>query len=173
MNKLLLKLTPEWALRGGFGIMYVYSSVDIIRHPTSWYWAVRPLLKWFPASIQANLGQPEILNRYLVLQGIIELVLAFVLLAWFLPKFLAHWAAFITILEFAGILLLIPVDAITFRDIGLLGAALALWHLLEKDLFIIPDEKHEPKDSKRVAHHPEVKSGEPVVETFDQFMGQK
>ena len=109
MNKFLSKITPEWALRAGLGAMYVYSGIDIIRHPTAWYWAVRPLLKWFPASVQANLGQPEMLNRYLVFQGIVELVLAILLLAWFLPKFLARWSALITTLEFAAILLLIPI----------------------------------------------------------------
>ena len=171
MNKFLSRLTPEWSLRLGLGLMYVYSGIDILRHPTAWHWAVRPLLKWFPASIQATLSQSEVMNRYLLLQGIVELVLAVILLAWFLPKFWVSRAAFITILEFAGILLLIPVDAITFRDIGLLGAALALWHLLKKDVLITSVEKYAPEGLKRVVDHTDVKPGEPKVETFDEFMG--
>lgn len=174
MNKFLLKITPEWALRAGLGAMYVYSGIDIIRHPTAWHWAVRPLLKWFPTSIQASFGLPEVMNRYLLSQGIVELVLAFILLAWFLPKFWVRWVALITTLEFAGILLLIPIDAITFRDIGLLGGGLALWLLLSRKVFIISAEKHEPDGSKRVEHHaPDVKPDGPTVETFEEFMGQK
>ena len=170
--KFLQRISPEWSLRLGLGALYVYSGVDMIRYPTAWHWAVRPLLKWFPASTQAALGQPEIINRYLLSQGVVELVLAFILLAWFLPKFWARWAALITTLEFTAILLLVPIDAIIFRDIGLLGGSLALWIILSRDVFIIPAEKHEPEGSKRVEHHaPDVKPGEPTVETFEEFMG--
>src|SRR3989344_916771 len=178
MDKFLSKITPEWALRAGLGAMYIYSGIDIVRHPTAWYWAVRPLFKWFPASMRASLSQPEIMNRYLLLQGIIEFILAFILLAWFLPKFWARWAAFITTLEFAAILLLVPIDAITFRDIGLLGGASALWIILSQSVFTIPTEKYETKSLKRVEHHlgktPLTALGqadEPTVETFEEFMG--
>ncbi len=165
MNKPLSKLSPEWSLRTGLGAMYLYSGIDIIRHPTAWHWAVKPLLKWFPTSAQVALSQPEAMNRYLLSQGIVELALAFILLAWFLPKFWARWVALITTLEFVAILLLIPIDAITFRDIGLLGGALALWVILSRNVFIIPAEKPEPESSERQA-------GEPTVETFEEFMGQ-
>ena len=86
MNKIISKFSPEWALRVGLGAMYVYSGIDIIRHPTSWFWAVRPLLKWLPSSIQASSGISEVMTKYLIFQGIGELVLAFLILAWFLPK---------------------------------------------------------------------------------------
>lgn len=180
MSKLLNKLTPEWALRIGLGAMYVYSGVDIIRHPTSWFWAVRPLFKWFPASMQASLGTPAVMTKYLIFQGIGELILALLLLGWFLPKYLVKWAALASVLEFAGILILIPIDAITFRDIGLLGAFVALWLMLMRGSFDIPSEQHEPGGLKRAEHHDKpaepkkpIIPGEPVVETFDEFMGQK
>ena len=152
----------------------MYSGMDILRHPTAWFWAVRPLLKWLPVSMQASLGTPAVMTQYLVFQGIGELVLAFLFLAWFLPKYLVKWAALASVLEFAGILLLIPIDAITFRDIGLLGAFVALWLILAKDIFIvIPAEKHESEVVKRPEHHEPAKDGQPTIETFDQFMGQK
>lgn len=180
MNKFIGKISPEWALRIGLGVMYVYSGVDMVRHPTSWFWAVRPLFRWFPISIQAVLTKPEVMAKYLVFQGIAELVLAFLFLVWFLPKYLVKWATIVSILEFVGILILIPVDAITFRDIGLLGAFIALWLMFMRGNFDIPAEQHEPGGLKRAEHHDvnletkkPVKEGESIVETFDQFMGQK
>src|SRR3989338_7019922 len=118
MNKFLSKLTPEWALRAVLGVMYLYSGIDIVRHPTAWYWAVRPIFKWFPAGMQASLTQPAFMKKFLVSQGIIELIFAIILLAWFLPKKYVKWVAGFTALEMAAILLLIPIDAVTFRDFG-------------------------------------------------------
>ena len=128
----LRKINPEWPLRLGLGFMYLYSGTDIIRHPTAWHWAIRPVINLVPASFQATLGSQNFLNRFLAFQGTIELILAFLLLAWFLPKKIAKSAAVIIVLEMAAILLLIPVDSITFRDIGLLGASFALLLILAK-----------------------------------------
>lgn len=177
MSKYLSKLTPEWALRIGLGAMYVYSGIDIIRHPTSWFWAVRPLFKWVPVSVQMAMTKPEVMSKYLVIQGIGEILLAVVFLAWFVPKYLVKWAALLSVVEFAVILLLIPIDAITFRDIGLLGAFVALWLMLMRGGFDMPSEQHEPGGLKRAEHHdakPElkkpIKEGEPLVQTFDDFI---
>lgn len=126
------KINPEWSLRLGFGLMYVYSGTDIIRHPTAWYWALRPVIKLAPVSFQAVLNGQGFINRFLVFQGAIELALAFLLLAWFLPKKMVMFAAAISTLEMALILLFLPVDSITFRDIGLLGGALALLIILSR-----------------------------------------
>ncbi len=180
MNKFLSKLTPEWALRVGLGAMYVYSGVDIIRHPNAWFWAVRPLFTWFPANMQLALTKPEVMSKYLVFQGIGELVLALMLLGWFIPKYLVKWSVALSVLEFAVILILIPIDAITFRDIGLLGAFIALWLMLMRGNYDIPSEQHEPGGMSRAEHHDEAqapkmvaKEGEPLVQTFDQFIGGK
>src|SRR3989338_7433314 len=120
------KLTPEWSLRCGLGVMYLYSGIDILRHPTAWFWAVRPILKWFSAGMQTTLGQPVFIKKFLMLQGIVEIIFAFVLLGWFLPKKYTKWVAGLTALEMAAILLIIPIDAVTVRDCGLLGGGLAL-----------------------------------------------
>ena len=85
MSKFLSKLTPEWSLRAGMGVMYLYSGIDIVRHPTAWFWAVRPILKWFSAGMQTTLGQPVFIKKFLMSQGIVEIIFAVVLLAWFLP----------------------------------------------------------------------------------------
>ncbi len=68
------------------------------------------------------------IEQYLPVQGGIELAMAFVFFAWFLPKKAVLAAAVISFLEIAGILLLAPVEyfIITFRDLGVLGASAAL-----------------------------------------------
>lgn len=124
------KINPQWPLRLGLGFMFLYSGLDIIRHPTAWYWALRPLIKLAPESLVATISNPAFLNKYLLFQGSAELILAFVFLAWFLPKNFAKWAAAIASLEMAAILIIVPIDAITFRDIGLLGAAFTLFVIL-------------------------------------------
>ncbi|MDP3792473.1 MAG: hypothetical protein Q8Q89_01960 [bacterium] len=172
MNKFLSKITPEWALRGGLGVMYLYSGVDIIRHPTAWFWAIRPVFKWFPTSLQASLTQPAFMKKFLLFQGVVEVVFAVVLLAWFLPKKYAKWVAGLTTLEMAAILLIIPIDAVTFRDFGLLGGGLALFLILNggfKETSVgsnlsMPQNKTESKP---------VKEGEPAVQTFEEFIKDK
>ncbi|MEK7108572.1 MAG: hypothetical protein AAB844_00465 [Patescibacteria group bacterium] len=120
--KLLSKLRPEWALRLGLGTMYLFSAYDIWKHPTAWYWAIRPL----PQALQVIINNQIGLDRYLKFQAAGEFVLALVFLAWFLPRRFLRLAAFLAALEMALILVFVGVDGITFRDIGLLGAALAL-----------------------------------------------
>lgn len=111
----------EWALRLGLGIMFLYSGLDILMHPTAWYWAVRGLPLFIQNAINA-IG----IDIYLKLQGIGELVLACALLGWFLPRRITAVVALAATAELALILLFVGVNYITFRDIGLLGAALAL-----------------------------------------------
>ena len=104
--------------------MFCYSGLDLIQHPTGWYWAVRPLPDFFQTLINA-IG----INRYLQIQGVVELMFAFAFFAWFLPKKILKIAALLTTLEMAGILLLVGINGETFRDIGLLGGAVALFFL--------------------------------------------
>ncbi len=171
MGKFLNKITPEWALRAGLGVMYVYSGADIISHPTAWYWAVRPLFRFLPLSAQAAFTGPSFMINFLRVQGGVEIIFAIVLLAWFLPKKYAKWVAGLTTLEMAGILFLIPIDAVTFRDFGLLGAGLALFLILRGDSYIKPKP---PIDNPPSISKPEIKPGEgPIVQTFDQYMGKK
>ena len=109
-------------MRLGLGVMYAYSGYDIFVHPTAWYWAVRPLPQFLQVIINNQIG----INNYLKIQAIGELALAFLFFAWFLPWRFVRAASALAALEMVLILWLVGVDAITFRDIGLLGAALAL-----------------------------------------------
>ena len=114
------------------GITYLYSGFDLFRHPTAWYWALPIWVKQLIASLVD-------INLYLKLQGIAEIILAVLLLSWFLKRVLIKWIALISALELAAILLLafLPFSQanflITFRDIGLLGAALSLFVILSKE----------------------------------------
>ncbi|MBI2034089.1 MAG: hypothetical protein HYT13_03270 [Candidatus Liptonbacteria bacterium] len=129
--KFFSKISPEWSLRLGFGIMYLYSGSDLIRHPTAWYWAL-PL--WFKNLITSAVS----LETYLRFQGIIEIVFAIVLLGWFFKTAIVKIVALLSVLEMAGILAFafLPWNEanflITFRDIGLLGGAVALLAILSK-----------------------------------------
>lgn len=119
---ILSKLNPAWILRLGLAGMYLFSAYDIYNHPTGWYWAIRPL----PQSLQVLINNQIGLDRYLRFQAISEFTLALLFLAWFLPRRVVRWVALLAALEMILILWLVGIDSITFRDIGVLGAALAL-----------------------------------------------
>ena len=121
------KYFPEWALRLGFGFLFLYSGLDLVRHPTGWYWAVRPL----PAVMQNFINASGGADRYLRLQGVGELIFAAVFFAWFIPRWCVKIVSGLVALEMAGILLLVGVGGDTFRDIGLLGGALALFFMID------------------------------------------
>ena len=116
------RFRPEWPLRIGLGLMYVYSGFSLIRQPLDWQ-GFLPM--WFTDAV----GRILPLTAYLKIQGAGELVIAAVFLAWFLPRRIVRIVAGFTVLELAGILLFTGIDLITFRDIGLLGAAMALFLL--------------------------------------------
>ena len=106
-------------MRFGLGIMYLYSGYALILNPTAWIWAVPG---WFSKMVTSFVP----LEVYLRLQGVAELMMAFVLLIWLLNRNFVRIVAAISALEFTFILLFAPQFSITFRDIGLLGAASAL-----------------------------------------------
>jgi hypothetical protein len=118
------KLTSEWALRLSLGVMYLYSGVDIVRHPSSWTWAIRSLPTWIYGPITI-FG----VENFLYLQGIVEILFGVVLLGWFVSKAIVKYVGLVSALEMAAIVILVGIDAVTFRDIGLIGAGLALFLL--------------------------------------------
>lgn len=128
MNKFQKLVSPEWFLRLGLGGVYLYTSADIFLHTKGWYWAVRGL----PRFLQSAIGSIGI-DNYLKAQAFGELIIALALLAWFLPKKIALAAGFLTALQMFLILLLAGISLDTFRDIGLLGAGLALFALLKEN----------------------------------------
>lgn len=115
----LKKINHEWPLRLGLGFMYLYSGYDIFYHPASWYWAIP---KWFSGIVTSV----ATLEMYLRLQGVGEFIMGGLLLAWFLNRRWLQVVSVLMVIEFSSILIFTGMGPITFRDIGLLGAALAL-----------------------------------------------
>jgi len=113
-------IKSEWALRIGFGLMYLYSGYSLASRPDHWY-GFAP--QWFMDVVTRIMP----FDNYLKLQGMGELAIAFVFVAWFLPRIFVRIGSMLNVVEMAGILLLSGIDTITFRDIGLLGGALALF----------------------------------------------
>lgn len=131
MNSALAKLNPILVLRVTLGLMYLYSGIDIVRHPTGWYWAIRSLPAFFQYIINNQIG----INNYLLIQGTGEILLALIFFAWFLPRIILQLAALFSTIEMVAILLFVGIDAVTFRDIGLLGGAVALFIMACSDSF--------------------------------------
>ena len=122
----LQRIKPIWALRLTLGIMYMYTGVDFLRAPEHWY-GFAPV--WFSKLVLMILPSMDV---YLRIQGVGELVLGFAFLAWFLPLSAVRIAAFLSALEMALILLLAGIDLVTFRDIPILGASLAVFLLISQ-----------------------------------------
>ena len=119
MKSFIQKLNPEWALRLGLGLMYLYSGYDLFVNPRHWY-------GFIPRWLTQAVSQVASVESYLRLQGIVEVIIGLLLLLWFLPRGMVRLASFLAMIEMAGILIFVGIDPITFRDIGLLGAAAAL-----------------------------------------------
>ena len=117
--KFFENIQPAWALRIGLGFMYVYSGTSLIRQPLDWQGFLPP---WFGDMVSRFLPLPT----YLAIQGVGELAMAAAFLLPFAPLFLVRIAAVVATIEFVGILLFTGLDLVTFRDIGLIGAAAAL-----------------------------------------------
>ncbi|MBI3627885.1 MAG: hypothetical protein HY220_04070 [Candidatus Sungbacteria bacterium] len=116
---LLKKINPEWVLRLSLGAMYVYSGFDLFVHPKSW-------TNFIPFWLKSAVAPLLTTASFVKIQGVGELLFALVLIIPFLPRRWVTMVATLSALEMAGILLLFGVDLITFRDIGLLGAAVSL-----------------------------------------------
>jgi hypothetical protein len=131
MASIIQKLSPEWALRLALGAMYLYSGYDLFMNPNGWTWAIRQLPDGIESIIASAIGT----IGFIKFQGIGELVMAVLFLAWFLPRWTLKFAAALSVLEMGGILLLVGVDLQTFRDIGLFGASVALLIIANKTPF--------------------------------------
>ena len=126
VSNFLQRLQPLWILRLSFGLMYIYWGYDLFYHPKSWLWAVP---SWFTGNVSPIIS----IEAFIRFQGVVEFLVALLLLAWFSGTWGVRAAAIFSTLEMAAILLFSGIDAITFRDIGLLGGSAALLILSFKE----------------------------------------
>lgn len=119
-QEFIQKIDPQIPLRLGLGLVFLYSGSDMFVYPEKWISFI-PL--WFSRLV------PFPIFVYLKIQGGLEFILGILFLLWFLDKRIVRIAAIIAIVELSSILLAVGLDAITFRDIGLLGAAVSLFIL--------------------------------------------
>jgi hypothetical protein len=124
----LEKIHPQWPLRVGLGAMFLWSGIDMFRHPRSWIWAMPD---WFIGAVKDVMA----VETYFKFQGASEVFLALLLLAWFLPRRLNLIIAAGASIEIFFILALgkTGIDAVTFRDLGVLGAGVALFLVLLRE----------------------------------------
>jgi len=117
-------LEPIAIIRLTLGAMYLYSGTDIVLHPTAWHWAVMQTPE-FVINIVNKIG----IDLFLTAQGWTEIFFGVVFILWFLPKALVRLSAFLSALQMAVILALVGIDGVTFRDIAVLGSALAIYRM--------------------------------------------
>lgn len=115
----LKRVKPEWILRLTLGLMFLYSGSNLFYRPSDWY-GFAP--QWF-SDFWSSFASFDI---YLRLQGIGEFIIGLLLLAWFGGKWGVKIGSLLATIEVGLILLLTGVDLITFRDLGVFGAAFTL-----------------------------------------------
>ncbi|MEK9173327.1 MAG: hypothetical protein AAB594_02025 [Patescibacteria group bacterium] len=112
-------LAPTFLLRLGLAFGFLYAGISSLANPTDWIWYVPDFTEIF---ISKNIS--------LAIFSLVEVVMGF-WLVW--GKYLKY-SALISALILGGITLIsLNAFQITFRDVGLTLAALALFKLSEKE----------------------------------------
>lgn len=110
-------LNPQFVLRIGLAGVFLYAGLSSLMSPDLW---IGFIPTWVSSIIPADI--------FLLVHGIMEVVLAFLLVGGvFLP-----FASFVAFADLLSIILFFGIDEVTFRDFGLLAAALALYLLSKK-----------------------------------------
>lgn len=114
-----MKIPVELPLRLGCGFVNLYAGFYLIVDPARYH-------KYVPGWLAAVCTSLASVDTYLRLQGLGELTIALTLFAWFAPRWALRAAASTLALEMTLILIFVGIDSITFRNVGLLGAAFSL-----------------------------------------------
>ena len=123
--KFLRKINPEWPLRIGLGLMYLYSGPSLITNTKFWY-GYTPI--WFLKII----SRFTTIDTYLKFQGGVEVLFGIVFLLWLLPYRLVKIVTVLAAIQMVLILLFVRVNIVTFRDLATLGGLLALFIILHR-----------------------------------------
>ena len=115
----MAKISPQWPLRAGCAFVNLYAGFFLITDPSRYY-------KYVPGWLSAAVDSVASVDTYLRAQGVGEIAIAIVLLGWFFPARIVRLAAVTLAVEMILIVVFIGVDSVTFRNVGLLGAALSI-----------------------------------------------
>jgi hypothetical protein len=115
----MMRIRTEWPLRLGCGLVNLYAGFFLLTEPALF-------TKYVPGWFSQMTNAVASVDVYLRLQGLGEIIIALGLLGWFFPRWCVCLASTLLTVEMILILLFVGVDAVTFRNIGVLGAALSL-----------------------------------------------
>ncbi|MDP3975163.1 MAG: hypothetical protein Q8P88_02685 [Candidatus Jorgensenbacteria bacterium] len=104
-------MKPASLLRLGLALTFVYAGVMAFLEPAPW-------LGFVPGWVE-NIVAPEI---FLSVHAVFQIMLGAALIVEFIPQ----TAAMLAVADLAAILIFYGIDLVTFRDLGLFFAALAL-----------------------------------------------
>ena len=110
-----MSLLPQRLLQIGLAFVFLYAAVGGFLHPENWV-GFSP--NWLP------------LDKFLALKlfSVFEIILA----VWLLSGWKLKYSSPISALALLGILVSAGLDEITFRDVGLLLAGLALYWMVKQ-----------------------------------------
>ena len=120
LNKFFNTFNAYFWLRFGLGVMFFYSGYQTVADPMIRSDLFRGLPSFF--DIVLNIIPLEVWFRLL---GILELVIAVLFLAWFLPKKTVFWAGLVATVDVAILLAVFGLSYNTVPYVGILGAAVA------------------------------------------------
>lgn len=112
-------MTVERLLGLGLGFTFLYAGISSLTDP-------RPWIGFFPGWTEA-IAPPATL---LVIHGIVQIIVGAALAGGFVLRV----SSAIAVLNLAAIVIFYGVDAVTFRDVGLLVAAVTLFLIARGDL---------------------------------------
>ena len=115
----MTRMRTEWPLRLGCGCVNLYAGFFLLTDPARYY-------RYVPSWLSHAANAIASVDTYLRLQGVGEIIIALCLLGWFFPRWCVRVASTLLTVEMTLILLFLGIDAVTFRNMGLVGAALAL-----------------------------------------------
>src|SRR5688572_27498154 len=98
-------------LRLGLAAVFLWIGIDIVRHPDAW-------IGYLPSSLPFNLTRELALR----LNAVVDMAIGILLLAGRLRRL----TSLLAVLHLLGIIVVHGIDQVIIRDVGLLGAALAL-----------------------------------------------
>lgn len=112
-------MTVERLLGLGLGFTFLYAGISSLTDP-------RPWIGFFPEWTEA-IAAPAAL---LVVHGIVQIIVGATLAGGFVLRV----ASAVAVLDLAAIVVFYGIDAVTFRDVGLLVAAVTLFLIARGDL---------------------------------------